>query len=53
VGVRVALLSHGSDACSGGQGVYVANLSRELARLGHQVEVFSGQPYPDWTRMSS
>ncbi|AFR05858.1 glycosyl transferases group 1 family protein [Nocardiopsis alba ATCC BAA-2165] len=30
----------------GGQGVYVRHLSRELAALGHQVTVFSGQPYP-------
>jgi len=45
--VRVALLSYRSDPCSGGQGVYVANLSRELARLGHQVEASSGQPYPE------
>jgi hypothetical protein len=29
------------------QGVYVASLSRALARLGHEVEVFSGQPYPE------
>lgn len=30
---------------SGGQGVYTRFLSRELARLGHQVTVFSGQPW--------
>jgi hypothetical protein len=45
--MRVALLSYRSDPCRGGQGVYVRNLSRELARPGHQVEVFSGQPYPE------
>jgi glycosyltransferase involved in cell wall biosynthesis len=45
--VRVALLSYRSDPCSGGQGVYVRNLSRELVALGHQVEVFSGPPYPE------
>jgi glycosyltransferase involved in cell wall biosynthesis len=27
--------------------VYVRNLSRELVALGHRVEVFSGQPYPE------
>ena len=32
---------------SGGQGVYVSNLSRELAALGHDVHVISGPPYPD------
>ncbi|MGH7735738.1 MAG: glycosyltransferase family 4 protein, partial [Gemmatimonadales bacterium] len=31
----------------GGQGVYIRHLSRELHALGHLVEVFSGQPYPD------
>jgi hypothetical protein len=45
--VRVALLSYRSDPCSGGQGVHVGNLSREQVRLGHEVEVFSGQPYPE------
>jgi glycosyltransferase involved in cell wall biosynthesis len=45
--LRVALLSYRSKAYCGGQGVYVRHLSRELAALGHTVEVFSGQPYPD------
>jgi glycosyltransferase involved in cell wall biosynthesis len=44
--VRVALLSYRSKPLCGGQGVYVRHLSRELAALGHHVEVFSGQPYP-------
>ena len=45
--LRVALLSYRSKAYCGGQGVYVRHLSRELASLGHTVEVFSGQPYPE------
>jgi glycosyltransferase involved in cell wall biosynthesis len=45
--LRVALLSYRSNPFSGGQGVYVRNLSRELAALGHHVEVLSGQPYPE------
>jgi glycosyltransferase involved in cell wall biosynthesis len=45
--VRVALLSYRSKPHCGGQGIYVRHLSRELVRLGHEVEVFSGQPYPD------
>jgi glycosyltransferase involved in cell wall biosynthesis len=45
--LRIALLSYRSKPHSGGQGVYVRHLSRELAALGHHVEVFSGQPYPD------
>lgn len=44
--MRIALLSYRSKAHVGGQGVYVRYLSRELAALGHDVEVFSGQPYP-------
>ncbi len=31
----------------GGQGVYLWFLARELARLGHQVDVLVGPPYPD------
>ena len=45
--MRIALLSYRSKRHCGGQGVYVRHLSRELAALGHDVEVFSGQPYPD------
>ncbi|WLP92010.1 glycosyltransferase family 4 protein [Gordonia sp. NB41Y] len=45
--MRVALLSYRSKPHCGGQGVYVRHLSRELALLGHQVEIFSGQPYPE------
>ena len=44
--MRIALLSYRSKPHCGGQGVYVRHLSRELAALGHDVEVFSGQPYP-------
>src|SRR5690242_9531631 len=47
VDLRVALLSYRSKPHCGGQGVYVRHLSRELVALGHQVEVFSGQPYPE------
>ena len=45
--LRIALLSYRSKPHCGGQGVYVRHLSRELAALGHTVEVFSGQPYPE------
>jgi glycosyltransferase involved in cell wall biosynthesis len=45
--LRIALLSYRSRPHSGGQGIYVRALSRELTGLGHRVEVFSGQPYPD------
>jgi glycosyltransferase involved in cell wall biosynthesis len=45
--LRIALLSYRSKPHSGGQGVYVRHLSRELAAQGHDVEVLSGQPYPE------
>ena len=44
--LRIALLSYRSLPTCGGQGVYVRHLSRELVRLGHQVRVVSGPPYP-------
>jgi glycosyltransferase involved in cell wall biosynthesis len=45
--LRIALLSYRSKPHCGGQGVYLRHLSRELDALGHRVEVFSGQPYPE------
>jgi len=45
--LRIALLSYRSKPHCGGQGVYVRHLSRELAALGHEVEVLSGPPYPE------
>jgi glycosyltransferase involved in cell wall biosynthesis len=45
--LRIALLSYRSKPHCGGQGIYIRHLSRELAALGHHVEVVSGQPYPD------
>ncbi|MDQ2803731.1 MAG: glycosyltransferase family 4 protein, partial [Pseudomonadota bacterium] len=44
--LRVALLSYRGNPYSGGQGVYVRQLSAALRRLGHNVTVFAGQPYP-------
>jgi glycosyltransferase involved in cell wall biosynthesis len=46
-GLRVALLSYRSKPHCGGQGIFVRHVSRELTALGHHVEVFSGQPYPE------
>ena len=45
--LRIALTSYRSKPHCGGQGVYVRALSRELVALGHEVEVLSGQPYPE------
>ncbi|WP_329121108.1 glycosyltransferase family 4 protein [Streptomyces sp. NBC_01353] len=44
--LRIALLTYKGNPFCGGQGVYVRHLSRELARLGHHVEVIGSQPYP-------
>lgn len=44
--LRIALLTYRGNPFCGGQGVYVRHLSRELARLGHRVEVIGAQPYP-------
>ncbi len=44
--LRVALLVYRGNPRSGGQGVYTRYLSRALARQGHDVTVFSGQPWP-------
>ena len=45
--LKVALLSYRSNPYSGGQGIYIAHLSKALCELGHEVTVFSGPPYPD------
>ncbi|MGH2736792.1 MAG: glycosyltransferase family 4 protein, partial [Actinomycetota bacterium] len=45
--LRIALLSYRGHPHVGGQGIYVRYLSHALTELGHHVEVFSGQPYPD------
>ena len=45
--LRIALLTYRGKPHCGGQGVYTRQLSKALVELGHHVEVFSGQPYPD------
>ena len=44
--MRIGLLSYRSNPFSGGQGIYVRHLSSALNKLGHEVEVLSGPPYP-------
>jgi glycosyltransferase involved in cell wall biosynthesis len=49
--LRIAMTSYRSKPHCGGQGVFVRHLSRELAALGHDVEVVSGPPYPELDRL--
>ncbi|WP_399552538.1 glycosyltransferase family 4 protein [Streptomyces sp. YIM 98790] len=50
--LRIALLTYRGDPFCGGQGIYIRHLSRELARLGHRVEVIGAQPYPELDRVT-
>lgn len=45
--LRIAFLVYRGNPQCGGQGVYTRHLTRELAALGHSVEVFSGPPWPE------
>jgi glycosyltransferase involved in cell wall biosynthesis len=45
--LRICLLSYRGNPRSGGQGIYVRLLSKALLELGHRVDVWSGQPYPE------
>jgi len=45
--LRICFIAYRGNMSSGGQGVYLWFLARELARLGHHVDVLVGPPYPD------
>ncbi len=45
--MKICLLCNRGNMYSGGQGIYLYYLSRELQRLGHEVHVIVGPPYPD------
>jgi glycosyltransferase involved in cell wall biosynthesis len=45
--LRICFVAYRGNMRCGGQGVYLWFLARELARLGHSVDVFVGPPYPD------
>jgi glycosyltransferase involved in cell wall biosynthesis len=45
--LRIAWLVYRGNPHCGGQGVYTRYVAREVARLGHHIEVLSGQPYPE------
>ncbi len=44
--LRIAYLTYRGKPHVGGQGVYTRHLTKALVDLGHQVEVYGGQPYP-------
>ncbi|MGQ9571581.1 MAG: glycosyltransferase family 4 protein [Dehalococcoidia bacterium] len=44
--MRLCFLVYHGSMYSGGQGVYIHYLTRELTRLGHEVHVIAGPPYP-------
>lgn len=44
--MKICLLSYRGDPYCGGQGIYLMYLARELVRLGHEVHVVVGPPYP-------
>ena len=44
--LRLAYLTYRGKPHVGGQGIYTRHLTKALVDLGHEVEVFGGQPYP-------
>jgi glycosyltransferase involved in cell wall biosynthesis len=45
--MRICLLTYRGNPYSGGQGIYIYYLSRELRRMGHEVEVIASAPFPE------
>jgi len=45
--LRICFIAYRGNMRCGGQGIYLWFLARELARMGHRVDVFVGPPYPD------
>ena len=48
--LKIALLSYRSDPFSGGQGIYIKNISEALHNRGHEITIFSGNPLPEVNR---
>jgi glycosyltransferase involved in cell wall biosynthesis len=44
--MKICFLMYQGNMYSGGQGVYLYYLTRELSRMGHEVHVIAGPPYP-------
>lgn len=51
--MKVLFVGYRGNPYCGGQGIYIYHLSRELSKLGVEVDVLVGPPYPDemeWSR---
>ena len=48
---KIALLSYRSDPFSGGQGIYIKNLSDALLDRGHEITIFLEILYPKLIRL--
>ncbi len=44
--MKIALLSYRGNPYCGGQGIYLTYLANELVKLGHEVHVIVGPPFP-------
>jgi glycosyltransferase involved in cell wall biosynthesis len=44
--MKICFIMYQGNMYSGGQGVYLYYLTRELSRMGHEVHVLAGPPYP-------
>ncbi len=44
--LKICLLSYRGNPFCGGQGIYLQYLAEELGKLGHEVHVLVGPPYP-------
>ena len=44
--LKIALLSYRSAPFSGGQGIFVKELSNALSKRGHEIDIISGPPMP-------
>jgi glycosyltransferase involved in cell wall biosynthesis len=45
--MRIAMLAYRGTMRSGGLGIYIRDLTRELAARGHAIDLYVGPPYPD------
>lgn len=46
IAVKIGLLSYRGNPYCGGQGIYLTYLANELVKLGHEVHVVVGPPWP-------